>query len=183
MSSGASLVVVFFSEACFYGNFEIVKVLVENGANVNGNQNDERSPSKSREKRSRLFDVYRVDRIKSRSFPSLSFSKKLTIEGKDMRLCKNLSRGGEEEEEKTMMYYLMNLIEKNKRGRRRRKGFLTQASQGQNLNTQTRHGNDRNLMHIHYQFLRQEIASIETVNLSETTTMINIVRSSIFFCI
>ena len=123
MSSGASLVVVFFSEACFYGNFEIVKVLVENGANVNGNQNDERSPSKSREKRSRLFDVYRVDRIKSRSFPSLSFSKKLTIEGKDMRLCKNLSRGGEEEEEKTMMYYLMNLIEKKQTREKEKERF------------------------------------------------------------
>lgn len=34
----------FFVEACFYGNFEIVKILVENGANVNRNENDERSP-------------------------------------------------------------------------------------------------------------------------------------------
>ena len=32
---------ILFLEACFYGNFEIAKVLVENGANVNGNQNDE----------------------------------------------------------------------------------------------------------------------------------------------
>jgi len=39
-----------FIEACFYGNFEIVKVLVENGANVNGNQTDERSPGEKTNK-------------------------------------------------------------------------------------------------------------------------------------
>ncbi len=41
----------FFIEACFYGNFEIVKVLVENGANVNGNQTDERSPGEKTNKK------------------------------------------------------------------------------------------------------------------------------------
>jgi len=38
------LILFFFVEACFYGNFEIVKILVENGANVNRSENDERSP-------------------------------------------------------------------------------------------------------------------------------------------
>jgi ankyrin repeat protein len=37
-----------FVEACFYGNLEIVKILVENGANVNGNQTDERSPGEKK---------------------------------------------------------------------------------------------------------------------------------------
>ncbi len=37
-----------FIEACFYGNLEIVRVLVENGANINGNQNDERSPGEKK---------------------------------------------------------------------------------------------------------------------------------------
>lgn len=87
-----------FLEACFYGNLEIVKVLVENGANVNGNQNDERSPSKSKKRKDQgcsfSLYIYRWRRSSLVGFSSSSsFFEEVDYRGKPRRLCKNLSLG------------------------------------------------------------------------------------------
>jgi ankyrin repeat protein len=89
---------VVFLEACFYGNLEIVKVLVENGANVNGNQNDQRSPGKK----------------KDQGYPISLILKQVYYQGKK-RLYNMISLGMRRERKKrTFIYYLTNLIEKKK---------------------------------------------------------------------
>ncbi len=80
---------VVFLEACFYGNLEIVKVLVENGANVNGNQNDQRSPGKK----------------KDQGYPISLILKQVYYQGKK-RLYNIISLGMRREEKKELLYII-----------------------------------------------------------------------------